>query len=192
MGERPDQIEQHIRSQRDELGDNFSELEQKVKGAFDWRSQFSERPGTMLGLAFAGGVILSAILPNTSSITSRVTSRRRSFSDSYTPYSNRAMAETYESPSTRATQDYASAYQEPTSSSRPASETWDHLRDAAISWGTSRLAEYIETLAPGFSEQYKKAASKPTSAYPAYSAPSRAEETTRQKPNGGTDYASHS
>jgi len=188
MGERPDQIEQHIRSQRDELGDNFSELEEKVKSAFDWRSQFSVRPGTMLGLAFAGGVLLSAILPSTSSITSRVTSRRRSFSDPYTPYANRA-TETSESPSMRATQDYTNAYPPPSGSSRQTSETWDNLRNAAIGWGTSRLAEYIETLAPGFNEQYRKVSSKPATAY---SAPTHPAESSMQRLNGGTDYASHS
>jgi hypothetical protein len=180
MGERPDQIERHIRSQRDELGDNFSELEQKVKSAFDWRSQFSERPGTMLGLAFAGGVVLAAILPSTSSITSRVTSRRRSFSDGYSPYSNRSTAET---------QERANSYQAPSGSSKPPSETWDNLRNAAIGLATSRLTEYLETLAPGFSEQYRKVSSKPGTPY---SAPSRPAETSVQRPNGGTDYASHS
>jgi hypothetical protein len=174
MGERPDQIERHIRSQRDELGDNFSELEQKVKSAFDWRSQFSERPGTMLGLAFAGGVVLAAILPSSSSITSRVTSRRRSFSDGYIPYSNRTTAET---------QEHTNSYR------APSSETWDHLRNAAIGLATSRLTEYLETLAPGFGEQYRKASSKPATAY---SAPTRPAETSVQRPNGGTDYASRS
>ena len=54
MDQRPEQIEQHIRHQRSELEDNFSELEEKVKGAFDWKTQFEERPGLMLGAAFVG------------------------------------------------------------------------------------------------------------------------------------------
>ncbi|MGB8321610.1 MAG: hypothetical protein WCE52_01490, partial [Candidatus Acidiferrum sp.] len=63
MGERADQIEQQINRTRDDLTENFYELEQKVKTTFDWRSQFEERPGTMMAIAFAGGLLLSALLP---------------------------------------------------------------------------------------------------------------------------------
>src|SRR4029453_10833715 len=61
MDETSDQIERHIEQTRNDLHDNFNELGEKVKKAVDWRVQFEERPGTMLGLAFAGGIILSAL-----------------------------------------------------------------------------------------------------------------------------------
>jgi hypothetical protein len=64
MGERPDQIERQIAETRSELSDNFSELQDKVKSAVDWRTQFHEHPGTLLAVAFGGGVILSALLPS--------------------------------------------------------------------------------------------------------------------------------
>jgi hypothetical protein len=70
MGEKSDQIERHIRKTRNDLSENFSELEEKVKSALDWRTQFAERPGTMIALAFGGGVLLSAIF------SSRRSSRR--------------------------------------------------------------------------------------------------------------------
>lgn len=179
MDQRPEQIEQHIRHQRSELEDNFSELEEKVKGAFDWKTQFEERPGLMLGAAFVGGVLLAAILPSTSSITQRVTSRRRSFAD---PYGSRdaAVSSANDRPSA-----YASA------AAGPTSETWDNLKHAAIGLGVSRLTELVEGLVPGFREQYKKAASsKPTSNFGNMPTP---QETSWQKPSGsGTDYASHS
>ena len=86
MGEKPDQIERHIQHQRSELEDHISELEEKVKSAFDWRTQFEERPAIMLGAAFVGGALLSALLPSTSSITSKVSSKRHtSSSDPWTP-----------------------------------------------------------------------------------------------------------
>src|SRR4030095_5948489 len=62
MDETSDQIERHIQETRNDLGDNLNALGDKVKKAVDWRAQFEERPGTMLGLAFTGGVILSALL----------------------------------------------------------------------------------------------------------------------------------
>src|ERR1700682_4032656 len=65
MGEKPDQIEQHIYETRSELGENIQELQSKVKHAVDWRAQFEERPWTMVGLAFGGGVLLSALMGGT-------------------------------------------------------------------------------------------------------------------------------
>ena len=62
MDETSDQIERHIQETRNDLDDNLNALGDKVKKAVDWRAQFEERPGTMLGLAFAGGIILSAVL----------------------------------------------------------------------------------------------------------------------------------
>jgi hypothetical protein len=63
MGETSDQIERHIQETRNDLSNNFNELEEKVKTVVDWRAQFEERPGMMLGLAF-GEVSCSALLPS--------------------------------------------------------------------------------------------------------------------------------
>jgi len=60
VDEQPEQIEDHIRSTRRELGSNLQELEHRVKDATDWRVQFDRHPGVMLGIAFAGGLLLSA------------------------------------------------------------------------------------------------------------------------------------
>ena len=62
MGEKSDQIERHIQEQRNELGDNITELQEKVKSAFDWRVQFEQRPMTMIGIALGGGVLLSTLI----------------------------------------------------------------------------------------------------------------------------------
>jgi hypothetical protein len=61
MDETSHQIERHIEQTRNDLDDDLNELGDKVKKAVDWRAQFEERPGTMLGLAFAGGIVLSAL-----------------------------------------------------------------------------------------------------------------------------------
>src|ERR1700731_2224458 len=99
MGEKPDQIERHIQHQRSELEDNISELEEKVKSAFDWRTQFEERAAIKLGGAVIGGAFLSALLPSASSITSKVSSKKRrpSSSDPWPPYTNRETAPLAES-----------------------------------------------------------------------------------------------
>ena len=188
MGEKPDQIERHIQHQRNELEDNISELEQKVKSAFDWRTQFEERTALMLGAAFVGGAIVAAILPSTSSLTSKVSSRRHSSIDPWTPYTNREPVPQVESHSTGFSS--SGGYSAPKNS-----ETWDNLKNAAIGMATARISEFIEQLVPGFSEHYNKAASgrpvTPFSSMPS-SGGSGSSEKNWQKPNGGSDYASHS
>jgi hypothetical protein len=195
MGEKPDQIERHIQHTRSELEENISELEDKVKSAFDWRTQFAERPALMLGAAFIGGAVLSALLPRTSRVTSKVTSKRlRSAIDPWTPYTNRGTPYTsretgpqVESPSTGSS--YSSGY-----SAAKSSETWENLKNAAIGMATTRISQFIEELVPGFSEHYNKAASgkpvTPFSSMPSSGGPSSGENW--QRPNGGSDYASHS
>ena len=61
MGETTNQIAWGIAQKRSELSDNLIELKQRARAAVDWRSQVEERPGTMLAVAFAGGIICSAL-----------------------------------------------------------------------------------------------------------------------------------
>lgn len=62
MGQTPDQIESHIRIQREGLQANLKELEDKVKSATDWRQQFSRHPGIFIAAALGVGVLLSAVV----------------------------------------------------------------------------------------------------------------------------------
>ncbi len=200
MGEKPDQIERHIQHQRSELEDNISELEEKVKSAFDWRTQFEARPALMLGAAFLGGAVLSAILPSTSRISSKISLRRRTSSgDAWTPYTNRETSYTNRETAPLAESHPGSSYASGYSSSK-ASETWENLKNAAIGLATTRISEFIENLVPGFTEHYKKAVSgrpaTPFSSMPSAGGPSSggsgSGEKNWQRPNGGSDYASHS
>jgi hypothetical protein len=194
MGEKPDQIERHIQHQRSELEDNISELEEKVKSAFDWRTQFEERPAIMLGAAFIGGALLSALLPSTSRISSKVSSlRRKSSSDPWTPYTNRETAPPAES-HPGSSDSTGPSYSRGSSASQT-NETWENLKNAAIGMATARISEFIEQLVPGFSEHYSKAASgKPVTPFSSMHSAggSASSEKNWQKPNGGSDYASHS
>ena len=200
MGERPDQIERHIRNQRDELSDNINELEQKVKETFDWRSQFEAHPGAMLGAAFAGGMLLAAILPSTSTITSRVNARRRSFKEPYSSYTNVGESSASSGIGTEASSDrYRSESRRYSNYGEPRrSETWDNLKNAVIGLAATRLGEYIEEFVPGFRDHYQKAAAENRQSYQSQSFSSAPpyhatpEEKSWQKPNGGTDHGSHS
>jgi hypothetical protein len=140
MAETSDQIERHIQRTRNDLNDNFTELEEKVKSTVDWRAQFEERPGTMMALAFGGGLLLSAILPSVRS------SRRRSSEVPWNAFPDR------DAPpfSTKS----RSAYDAKSSQS---SETWDSLKGALLGLATTKLSGVIEELIPGFKDEFSKA-----------------------------------
>jgi hypothetical protein len=59
MDQKPDVIRGQIEEHRQELVENVRELETRVKSMADWRMRFQQDPGKMLGIAFAGGVVLS-------------------------------------------------------------------------------------------------------------------------------------
>ncbi|HLG99388.1 MAG TPA: hypothetical protein VKX49_23965 [Bryobacteraceae bacterium] len=61
MDERTNQVISEIFEQRQRLGDNVAELEQKLRNATSWRAYFGQNPWAMLGLAAAGGFLLSAL-----------------------------------------------------------------------------------------------------------------------------------
>lgn len=67
MGERTNQIEREIASQRDSLGHNLNELESKAKSLTDWRTHFDSNPMLMLGLALGGGIMLASVVGGSSS-----------------------------------------------------------------------------------------------------------------------------
>ena len=75
MDETAHEIEAHIDRQRERLGSNLKELEDKVDAATDWREHFRERPHLFLGAAFVGGAILATAL-RTKSFAAKPGARR--------------------------------------------------------------------------------------------------------------------
>ncbi|GAC1666785.1 MAG: hypothetical protein NVS9B4_22530 [Candidatus Acidiferrum sp.] len=151
MGETSNEIERHIRDTREDLSENFSELEEKVRTAVDWRAQFEERPGTMLALAFGGGLLLSALFPSGRSSRNDWTSesRWRTGPDRDASYgSGSASGVGFEGTSN------AAATSE---KMRKASETWEALKVAAVGMATTKLSEFVEDLIPGFRQEFTKA-----------------------------------
>jgi hypothetical protein len=196
MGERTDQIERHIQRQRNELEDNFSELERKVREAFDWRTQFQEHPGRMLGAALLGGALVGAILPGRSNVTKKVSSRLNSFTEPPAPRAQYSVPEP--APPAPSWNAYSASSGQ---AAQKTAEVWDNLKGAVIGMAAARLGDAIEELVPGFSEHYRKAAgnnkSGRTKAVWPYSVPKPADsspstEASQPKPNGGSDYSSHS
>jgi hypothetical protein len=138
MGETSDQIERHIQETRNDLGDNFSELQDKVKTAVDWRAQFEERPGTMLALAFGGGIILSALLP--SGRRSRST-----YDQGSQPAPNRDLT-----PSLQSATPLAGRRTE-------TRQTVEALAGALVGVAVNRASRFIDSLLPGFEREFSSA-----------------------------------
>ena len=137
MGETSDQIEQHIQETRNDLGDNFSELEVRVKTAIDWRAQFEDRPMMIMALAFGGGVLLSALLPSRGPRRRRPSAARRNAS--------REGPDLFQS---------GTVYND---KSNQTSEAWDAVKGALVGVATSKLSGVIEELLPGFKQEFAKA-----------------------------------
>ena len=142
MGETSDQIERHIQETRNDLGDNFSELEEKVKTAVDWRAQFEERPGTMMALAFGGGVLMSALLPSLRSSRRTTSEGRRNAPPDRDPAGLSGNSRT--AFVGKASQTF---------------ESWDALKGALVGVATTKLSGFIEDLLPGFKQEFTKAQS---------------------------------
>jgi hypothetical protein len=165
MGETTDQIERHISEQRDELGDNIHELQQKVKTAVDWRAQVHERPGTMLAVAFGGGLLLSLFFGGKSS--------RKQPSPNWS-------SENYDTRSTDYNRSRRSERDD-----YPASSTWDNIRGAALAVAGTKLGAVLEEFLPGFQEQYRR---KQQERYPRTSRPNGPENVWQKSASNQTDY----
>ena len=142
MGERTDQIERQISRTREDLGENFNELEQKVKDAFDWHTQFEERPMTMLAIAFGGGVIASALLPSRSSYRRRWVEDRR----------EHRRAERVEDDSSKS----AGASADGPNGKQSNTEGIDALKGALITLAASRLGGIVGDLLSSYRDELRK------------------------------------
>jgi hypothetical protein len=141
MGEQSDQIEGHIRDQRNELGEHINELQEKVKRAVDWRVQFEERPMTMIGLAFGGGVLLSTLIGGRSRSrrTKPVDNQRNGSGDQRT---------------TRAdfgTNDGAA------NKTNESSESWRNIKVALTGVAATKFGRILDSIISGFNQENGKA-----------------------------------
>ena len=168
MGQTSGQIEQHIYHERDELGENISALENKVKAAVDWRHQTCARPFTALSIAFVGGILLAAFLPT--GRRRRARSRRQAFG-SHSGEARASRSVEYE---------------------RPTSELWERIKTAFVGVATSRLQDILAEAIPGFGTEFSRIESRRTTSA-THKAPELAESVYRHRPNGPTsDWSAHS
>jgi hypothetical protein len=139
MGETTNQIEWEIAQKRSELSDNLIELKQRAKAAVDWRSQVEERPGTMLAVAFGGGIVLAALF-----------GALRGPAKVYAQRASRNTIE-HDSPSTN------TSAQSPSKLAAATRENLDALGGALLGIVATRTTNMLEGILPGFQREFERA-----------------------------------
>src|ERR1700732_441716 len=139
MGETTNQIEWEIAQKRSELSDNLIELKQRAKAAVDWRSHVQERPGTMLAVAFGGGIVLSALF---SALRGPAKDYAERSSASANGYDRLASKNSAQSPGKLAT---------------ATRKNLDALGGALLGIVATRTSSILEGIMPGFQKEFERA-----------------------------------
>jgi hypothetical protein len=127
VAETIDQIEKHIDWTREQLGEDFRELEHKVSAATDWRAHYERAPLMYVGAAVVSGAVLGSVLSGKRQRRTPMLAARspRMPSESHAP------GQTYQFVS--------------------------NLTTALVGLGLTKLTAYIDEMLPGFDEHYRRA-----------------------------------
>jgi hypothetical protein len=142
MGETTNQIEWEIAQKRNELSGNLIELKQRAKAVVDWRSQVEERPGTMLAVAFGGGIVLSALFSALRGPAKVHAERPSASADSTGGYDTSVSNISVQSPGKLAT---------------ATRKNLDALGGALLGIVATRTSSILEGILPGFQKEFERA-----------------------------------
>lgn len=143
MGETTNQIEWEIAQKRNALSDNLVELKQRAKAAVDWGSHVQERPGTMLAVAFGGGIVLSALFSALRGPAKAHVGRPSANGNGYdrSAYKNLAQSPGKLATATR--------------------KNLDALGGALVGIVATRATSILEGVLPGFQKEFERAKNSP-------------------------------
>jgi hypothetical protein len=138
VGENTSQIEREIRDQREHLGRNLDELEDRARDLADWRTHYRNHSGAFLGGAFvAGAVVAMAVVPHR-----RHTHDHGDADLSHDPYRPRLAA--------------PSSLRDPNGTVarviREASDTWGHIADALLRTASAKAIQVVTNMVPAAKE----------------------------------------
>jgi hypothetical protein len=134
VDDKTNEIKQRIDAEREKLGRNFDEIEDRVRDATDLKGVFDRNTGLILGSAVAGGVLLAMALSKPSA------------SGTAASMAQPAMASHFDSP------------RPPRPKSRHAkqiSETFDNIVEGLIAVGAGKLVAAITKKLPSFEQEYR-------------------------------------
>jgi hypothetical protein len=132
-------LKAHIEAEEESLKDNFEEIQDRVKDALDWRIWYRNNTALALGGIAAGGLLLSLLIPKSSSIESK-------FVD---------MGETDDAEAGPSRREHMRS--EIPSRLR---QVLDNTANAVVGVATDKLRDFMSNAIPGFREHYSSAQRK--------------------------------
>lgn len=135
MDEETNRIKQYIDGEREQLGRNLDEIENRVRSATDLKGHFDKHTGLFLGAAVAGGFLLS-----------------QAFRES-TPWDSERRLESSSMGAGRNT--VALSMQPLSRHLQRFSETLDDIFDGLIGVASDKLQAFVAERVPGFQAKYE-------------------------------------
>ena len=132
-------LKAHIEAEEESLKDNFEEIQDRVKDALNWRIWYRNNTALALGGIAAGGLVLSLLIPKSSSIESKFVNAGES-DDAETGPSRRESLRS-EIPSRMR-------------------QVLDNTANAVLGVATDKLRDFMSSAIPGFREHYSSAQRK--------------------------------
>jgi len=132
-------LKAHIEAEEESLKDNFEEIQDRVKDALNWRVWYRNNTALALGGIAAGGLVLSLLIPKSSSIESKFVNAGES-DDAETGPSRRESLRS-EIPSRMR-------------------QVLDNTANAVLGVATDKLRDFMSNAIPGFREHYSSAQRK--------------------------------
>ena len=130
MDEETVQIRQHIDAEREQLGRNLDEIEDRVKKATDIKHQFDRHTAWILGGAAAGGFLLSRAFRKSPTLAG---------SPGTDPDLGDRLSPRIQPRSWHVDRVY---------------ETFDNILEGLIAVASAKLTSFVADVVPGFKEQY--------------------------------------
>jgi len=151
MDEKPDEIMNHIESQRDQLGRNLNELEARVKRTTDWRAQFDRNPMLAMGIALGGGLLMGSMVGGSGHRMKRSSWSSSSQGSSYASanLASSTSAGSHIGSGGTSSAMTSSPYRE---HRRKTSDTLEQIKAALIAFGTAKVKEFMSEALPGFQQ----------------------------------------
>ena len=132
-------LKAHIEAEEESLKDNFEEIQDRVKDALNWRVWYRNNTALALGGIAAGGLVLSLLIPKSTSIESKFVNAGES-DDAETGPSRREYMRS-EIPSRMR-------------------QVLDNTANAVLGVATDKLRDFMSNAIPGFREHYSSAQRK--------------------------------
>jgi len=132
-------LKAHIEAEEESLKDNFEEIQDRVKDALNWRVWYRNNTALALGGIAAGGLVLSLLIPKSSSIESKFVNAGESDDAEAGPSRRESLRS--EIPSRMR-------------------QVLDNTANAVLGVATDKLRDFMSSAIPGFREHYSSAQRK--------------------------------